>query len=271
MILDHASASHPGRVRDTNEDAVGLVVPDRGDVLRQRGAIFAVADGVGGHQAGEVASAMAVQDVVARYLSPTAPREIEAALTGAIQATNAHVHALAARPDAPTSGMQTTLSVLVLCGRTSYVAHAGDSRVYRLRGRTLAPLTADHSEVAEMVRLRLVKPEDAATHPRRSVLTRALGATPRLRPDFARASVEDGDTFVLCTDGLWGEVPDDAIREALAIDPARACDRLVEMACANGGGDNVTVAIVRVVDAGSPAAVPATVRLARLISGLRGG
>ena len=220
MILDHAAVTHPGRVRATNEDAVGQYVPVRPDVLRKRGAIFAIADGVGGLAAGEVASGTAIRDVLNGYTSPTAPHAVEAALTGAIQAANARVHAVAGAGDIETAGMQTTLSVLVLCGRQSYVAHAGDSRIYRLRDRTLTQLTADHSEAAELVRLRLITPEDAIHHPRRSVLTRSLGSTPRLRPDFARAPLEDGDRFLLCTDGLWGEVHDVDLAAAMALPSA---------------------------------------------------
>ena len=271
MILDHAMVTHPGRVRAVNEDAVGFLVPDRPDVLRKRGAIFAVADGVGGHAAGEVASAIAIRDVISGYGSPTAPHTVEAALTGAVQSANARVHAVADGVGSDTAGMQTTLSVLVLCSRQSYIAHAGDSRVYRLRDHTLTQLTADHSEAAELVRLRLISPEAAVTHPRRSVLTRTLGATPRLRPDFSRASLEDGDRFLLCTDGLWGEVLDDELAAAMEMHPAIGCDHLLSIANERGGGDNVSVAIIHVEDAGSPAPVPATVRLARLLSGLRGG
>jgi serine/threonine protein phosphatase PrpC len=271
MILDHAAVTHPGRVRAINEDALGHHVPERLDILRKRGAIFAVADGVGGHAAGDVASATAIRDVLAGYSSPTAPHAVEAALSGAIQAANARVHALAAGDSAETAGMQTTLSVLVLCGRQSYVAHAGDSRIYRLRDDSVTRLTADHSEAAELVRLRLITSEEAVNHPRRSVLTRTVGATPRLRPDFARAPLEDGDRFLLCTDGLWGEVDDSELAAAMAMPPAQGCDHLLAMANDRGGRDNVSVAIIHVTDAGSPAPVPATVRLARLISGLRGG
>ncbi|MBU6288573.1 MAG: PP2C family protein-serine/threonine phosphatase [Chloroflexota bacterium] len=271
MILDHAEVTHPGRIRPHNEDAVGCLLPERGDAIRKRGAIFAVADGVGGQSAGEVASAMAIRDVIAGYVSPTSPHAPEAALTGAVQAANARVHAVATGGAAETAGMQTTLSVLVLCGRQSFVAHAGDSRIYRLRDGTLSRLTADHSEAAELVRLRLIAPEDAASHPRRSVLTRTLGATPRIRPDFSRAPVEDGDRFLLCTDGLWGEVQDHEIASAMAMPPEGGCERLVAMANERGGGDNVSVSIIHVRDAGQQSPVPATVRLARLLSGLRGG
>lgn len=270
MILEHASATHPGLVRATNEDAVGHVLPERPDLLRRRGAVFAVADGVGGHAAGEVASATAIRDVLAAYYSPSAPHAVEAALTGAIQAANAHIHAMAAGDDAGLAGMQTTVSVLVLADRHSFVGHAGDTRVYRLRGATLSQLTADHSEAAELVRLRLVAPDQAASHPRRSVLTRTLGATARLRPDFARAPLEDGDTFLLCSDGLWGEVVDDELAAVMADPPDAGCERLVAMACDRGGGDNVTVAIIRVIDAGEAAPAPPG-RIARMLAGLRGG
>jgi protein phosphatase len=271
MILAHASVTHPGRVRPHNEDAVGSRVPDRPDALKKRGNIFAVADGVGGHAAGDVASATAVREVLAGYVSPTAPHAIEAALAGAVQTANARVHAMSMGMEARANVLQTTLSVLVLCARQSYLAHVGDSRIYRLREHTLVQLTADHSEAAELVRLKLIAPEEADTHPRRSVLTRTLGATPRLRPDFARAPVEDGDRFLRCTDGLWGAVRAQELADAMEMPPATGCDHLVTMANDRGGGDNVSVAIIHVDDAGSPAPVPATTRLARLLTGVRGG
>jgi len=271
MILERAAVSHPGLVRPSNEDAVGFLIPDRPEILSARGALFSVADGVGGLAAGEVASQTAVTVMADEYFSPRAPFGVEAALRLAAEAANRRVYALAQTPSPELNGMQTTLTALVVAGRQAYIAHAGDTRIYRLRGGTLTQLTADHSEAAELLRLRLITPAQAANHPRRSVLTRTFGGSLQLRPDFGRHAVDDGDVYLLCSDGLWGEVPDADIARELQGPVGEACDRLVEMACGHGGGDNVTVQCIRVLEAGpaKPASPPG--RIARLLSGLRGG
>lgn len=271
VILDIGTSTHPGAVRALNEDSVGHVVPDRSDVLERRGALFVVADGLGGHASGEVASATAVEVITEFYFSPRAPYGIEASLQTATQAANARVCSLAQSASDVVRGMQTTLSALVLAGRQAYIAHVGDSRIYRLRRGVFTQLTSDHSEAAELLRLRLITSEQAENHPRRSVLTRTIGSSLQLRPDFSRHSVEDGDLFLLCTDGLWGEVSDLEIAKVLEGPSTAACETLVEMACAHGGGDNVTVQCVRVEDAGVGRRDGPPGRLSRLLAGLRGG
>jgi protein phosphatase len=270
MILEAASASHPGLVRRQNEDALGGRMPDDPALLERRGALFAVADGLGGQAAGEVASRAAVDALLADYYSPRAPHRIEAALQQAVQAANLRVFNLARGRDPALRGMQTTLSALVLAGQQAYVAHVGDSRVYVLRGGRLTQLTADHSEAAELLRLRLITPEQARDHPRRNVLTRTLGQRPLVRPDFSRLPGQAGDLFLLCTDGVWGEVDEEAMREALQRPPADACRQLVALACGRGGRDNLSMYVVRV-RALAPAPAPPAGRLARALAGLRGG
>lgn len=271
MILERAAISHPGIVRPKNEDAYGFLIPDRTEVLTARGALFSVADGVGGLAAGEIASQTAVTVVADEYFSPRAPFGIEAALRLAAEAANRKVYALAQGSAPELSGMQTTLSALVIAGRQAYIAHAGDTRVYRLRRGTLTQLTADHSEAAELLRLRLITPVQASNHPRRSVLTRTFGGSLQLRPDFGRHGVEDDDVYVLCSDGLWGEVPDADIAHELEGPVDEACNHLVAMACSRGGSDNVTVQCIRVVEAGLARLASPPGRIARLLSGLRGG
>ena len=156
MILESACISRPGLVRQNNEDTLASRVPDDPAVLSNKGALFVVADGVGGMMAGEVASEAAVESFVAEYYSPRAAHQVEAALRQAAQAANLRVYNLAHGQNADWHGMQTTLSALALSGQTAYLAHVGDSRVYHWRDGTLTQLTNDHSEAAELLRLRLI-------------------------------------------------------------------------------------------------------------------
>ncbi len=143
--------------------------------------------------------------------------------------------------------MQTTLTALALCGSGAIVGHVGDSRAYRLHRGGLELLTTDHTQVHEMLRMRLITPEQAAKHPGRSVLTRSLGAELLLRVDVRREAVAAGDLFLLCSDGVWGEVSAEEIQERLphgALD--RACEELVQLAKARGGPDNMSLIAVKV-------------------------
>lgn len=235
-----------GRVREVNEDSLALVSPEDGAVLERKGHLAAIADGLGGHEAGQVASATAIEGLLGAYYAPSSPSRIEPALQHAVQAANLRVHNLAQREPTYRS-MQTTLSCLALVGSSAYVAHVGDSRIYLLRAGTLTRLTDDHSEAAELVRLRLAKPETLAEHPRRNVLTRTIGSQLLLRPDFRRLPVQTGDCFVLCTDGLWSEVSDDEIR--LAADdrePEAAAEQLIGLQLDRASLDNATVQVVKV-------------------------
>jgi protein phosphatase len=270
MILESSAASHPGLVRQNNEDSHAARVPDDAALQATRGALFAVADGVGGENAGEVASRTAIDALLEEYFSPRAPHQVEAALRQAVQAANLRVYNLAHGRDVSLQRMQTTLTAAVIAGPQAYVAHAGDSRAYLLRGSHLTQLTADHSEAAELLRLRLITPEQARNHPRRSVLTRTLGNNLLLRPDFARQPLQPGDRLLICSDGLWGEVGEEDLIEAARLPVDVGCERLVELACAHGGGDNVTVQLIHAAELDPAPPAPAG-RIARLLSGLRGG
>lgn len=241
-----AGRSESGRVRADNQDALALIIPDDPSVRERKGHLAVVADGLGGHAAGQVASATAVRELVAAYYAPTSSARVESALQHAIQAANIRIHALAHREPAYRS-MQTTVSCLVLAGAFAYLAHVGDSRIYLLRDGVLTQLTNDHSEAAELIRLRLARPEVLAEHPRRNVLTRTLGSQLMLRPDFRRLEVRSGDCFLLCTDGLWSEVAEEEIAGALEAEtPEQACQTLVDLQLGRASLDNVTVQVVKV-------------------------
>lgn len=226
-----AALTDSGRARPNNQDAYG-----------HRGQLYLVADGMGGHRAGEVASQLAVERILAAAAGADPLAELRQGMSDAHQA----IIAQAAR-DKDCEGMGTTVAALVLAEGRAYIAHIGDSRVYRSRGpAALTLLTRDHSLVEEMVRQGSLSPEEARNHPQRSVLTRALGTGEGLRAEYAEADLEKGDIFLLCTDGLTAEVGDEEIAGILAmpLTPEDKAARLVNLANEQGGSDNITVIVV---------------------------
>ncbi|WP_424184024.1 PP2C family protein-serine/threonine phosphatase [Actinokineospora sp. G85] len=234
-VIRVGAATDVGAVRAANEDAF-LVT----------GSVFAVADGMGGHAAGDVASAMAVEglrgldaEVVRR------PDDVRARLVR----VNADIVAASVREPAQ-AGMGTTVTGICLvdfAGSAHWVVfNIGDSRVYRYAEGALSQLTTDHSEVAELMAAGELTPEQAAVDVRRNVVTRALGSHVAPEPDLLVIPPSEGDRFLLCSDGLTGEVSDGVIAEVLAgvADPQEAAERLVADAVAAGGRDNVTVVVV---------------------------
>src|SRR5262249_68259 len=203
--------SDPGPMRDHNEDFAGVYAPTIPDDAWDRGPLFVVADGLGGHAAGEVASRTAVETVLGSWRSgsPGDPVHSIRRPTGA-----ANTPVFAQSLPAGRSGMATTLTALTFAGRDAVIAHVGDSRAYLVRGDTCRQLTTDHSRVGEMLRMKLISPEQAANHPARSQLTRTIGNEMIVQVDIVRDSIAAGDTFVLCSDGLWGEV---AAQEIVAV------------------------------------------------------
>ena len=220
-----------GRVRALNEDSYYL--PREGE------RFCAVADGMGGHNAGEVASAMAVQ-VFSRHM-----REVEyitgPALHAAVERANEAVYQ-AALENAGMSGMGTTFSALAEQTEVAFIAHVGDSRVYLVRGGAIMQVTTDHTLVEEMVQKGMITPSQARVHPRRNLITRALGTDERVRVDMLQLSVCPGDAFFLCSDGMTNYVEDAQILMT-ALSEGDWKDKLkslVATALENGGGDNIT-------------------------------
>jgi serine/threonine protein phosphatase PrpC len=241
-----ALRSHPGMRRPDNEDFVGAYAPREPD---DQGPLFVVADGMGGHAAGEVASRMAVETVLEMWTTGPAaqPRQ---ALRGAVRAANGAV--FAASLDHAHRGMGTTLVALALVGDEAIVAHVGDSRAYMVRDGQCSQLTADHSRVGEMLRARLITPEQAAHHPARSMLTRSLGHEAGVQVDLLRTDVRVGDAFVLCSDGLWDLVSQREIADAAVAGADEAAEKLLGMALERGAPDNVTAIVVRVTSRMAP-------------------
>ena len=246
LELEAGGRTDAGPHRETNEDSIGCFAPPDPHALERKGYLYVVADGLGGHNAGEVASSTAVAMLGEEYYSPSNHTRIEPALRQAVQAANMRILELTHRHPEYRS-METTLSAIAIAGAQAYVAHVGDTRIYHWRSGHLTQLTTDHSEAAELVRMRILKPERVREHPGRNALTRTLGGRLIPRPDYLRQPVQAGDQFAMCSDGLWSEVEDDEIAEVLsAYGPAEACHELLQRALARECRDNVSVQIVRV-------------------------
>jgi protein phosphatase len=237
MYLRAAARSDVGRRRRVNEDRYGE------DLAL---GLFLVADGMGGHTAGQVASGLAVEAMLDAVRAYTAGGSLTERLRGATASANQHIFSTAeASPEL--SGMGTTLVALLVSGGRAAVAHVGDSRMYRVRAGRIRQLTDDHSLVGELQRRGEISADAAREHPHRHVLTRALGVRAEAEPDLAELTVEPGDVFVLCTDGLTHHVRDEEIAKAVTgeADLDDACRRLIALTNARGGEDNVTVLLVR--------------------------
>ncbi|MBN3788840.1 protein phosphatase 2C domain-containing protein [Burkholderia sp. Ac-20353] len=232
-----ASRTDVGLVREINEDDC-VALPQRG--------LWAVADGMGGHSAGDLASRMIVQALERLPAPATLAAFIEDA-RAALDVTNAHLRESAARRGVRLIG--STVAVLLASGRQCGWLWAGDSRIYLYRDAHLTQLTLDHSHVAELQAQGRLTAQQARHHPAQHIITRAVGAAERLQLDERRIDVCDGDMFLLCSDGLSNEIDDADIATALAGgDCARATDALVDLALREGGRDNVTAIVIRADD-----------------------
>jgi protein phosphatase len=252
FTLTAAMLTDRGRVRETNEDAVAYMLPADGGPPR---ALAMVADGMGGHAAGEVASAMAVQIITRHYLDGTGG-DIASRLAASFAAANDAIRARAcAVPEC--AGMGTTCTTLAIQGGDAYLAHIGDSRAYRLSGGVLAQISVDHSLVGRLLSEGVISAAEADIHPERHVILQALGTAEHIAPQCLRLpqKLEPGDRFLLCSDGLSDLVPKPVLAAALVHPPAQACRVLLDAALAAGGSDNVSVGVIAV-DARTPAGGP---------------
>lgn len=238
MLLRSAARSHVGMRRQENEDRHALVT-DLG--------LYIVADGMGGHRAGQVASQLACEGAV-RAIETLQGASVSLAerLRHAVNSANREIF-IAAQRDAELSGMGTTFVGMLFDGERLALAHVGDSRAYLLRQGRLRALTDDHSIVGELLRRHEISEQDAREHPHRHVLTRALGVRSTTEPDLAEMTPQPGDIFILCSDGLTGHVSDEDIARWLTEceDLETAATGLVESANDAGGLDNITVVLVR--------------------------
>ncbi|AIE84013.1 Stp1/IreP family PP2C-type Ser/Thr phosphatase [Fimbriimonas ginsengisoli] len=242
-----AAKTDLGRVRQNNEDKFEYFVSEDPRVLASRGHVYVLCDGMGGHEAGEIASDLTVKTFIDVYLSHPAS-EATTAMAAAVTAANRFVLDNA-RTFPKRRGMGTTLTALILLQDQAYTVNVGDSRSYRLRNGELLRLTMDHTVIEEYVRSGLLTPEQAETHPHKHVLTRAIGGDADVRPDIEAYDLKVGDTFLLCSDGVMNHVSDDHIGEILRTkSPAEAAWNIVGQALLGGGTDNTTVIVVRVDD-----------------------
>ena len=228
--LVYSARTHVGLIREHNEDSLVALPP-----------LFAVCDGMGGHEAGEVASKIAIETLV-REAPETADGE---ALCRAVVAANHAVIEGAEKGDGR-PGMGTTCTSVIIDGLSLVISHVGDSRAYLLRDSKLTQLTQDHSLVADLVRTGRITEEEARIHPQRSVITRALGSDTAMVPDLYEVVLEPTDRLLINSDGLSGMVPDEDIEKILdsCVTPEECADTLIDAALAGGGHDNVTVIVV---------------------------
>lgn len=249
--LDAAARTDPGRRRSDNQDSILCEVGVEATM-----GLFAIADGMGGARAGEVASAIAIE-TLREELMPllnsaggTAGDADDVPLTERVRVTIEHCNERVLRhaeihPE--TRGLGSTLTLALVKGSLAVIGNVGDSRTYRVRDGAIESLTRDHSLVAHLAAIGHIAPDEVYSHPHRNYIYRALGSEADIQPDIFTERLRDGDALVLCSDGLWEMVRDDVIRQTVDVDTTSddTVTRLVAMANDNGGEDNISVIVVR--------------------------
>jgi len=245
--FESGAATHVGKVRRQNEDS---------HLVSAHSGVWAVADGMGGHSAGDLASRIVVEEL-ARIPPASSAAELLANCEARLVDANSHLMKLAGAHDGEIIG--TTVAVLLIYQEFFACVWAGDSRIYRIRSSEIQQLSVDHTEVQELVAEGKLSAEEARAWPRRNVITRAIGTYDDPELEMTNGALEPGDIFVICSDGLTNHVDD---REILALadgnPPQRACDLLVDLTLDRGATDNVTTVVVRFDPAVSAAAPSAT-------------
>lgn len=242
--MKFAAGTDIGLIRQLNEDSYRILPGSS-----QSPSVFIIADGMGGHNCGEVASRMAVdhlsEAINAEGAGLCASNDVGAELKRLVEAANRTVFEKSLeRPEA--NGMGTTLTMAVINKNIITAAHVGDSRLYLIRNGKMTQLTEDHSYIGELVKNGSLTREEAEHHPRKNIITRAIGSSAELDVDILSCEIEKDDIFLLCTDGLTNMVEEDKIyEEAVKNDPEKACSALIEAARLNGGEDNITVIVIK--------------------------
>ena len=234
-----------GNVRTNNEDAASFFRMAEENLLREKGYLLIVADGMGGHLAGEVASKMAVEIISEEYFKPTNENNKEKTLTRAFSTANKKIFDLASANE-QYRGMGTTCTALVVIAKTIYFAHAGDSRAYLYKDKRITRITEDHTYVQELVNNGDITSEQAETHPQRNILTNAMGTKPSLRVDTGKCHVsfDENDRLMLCSDGLYDYLTDDEIAAVMDKESLQdVADHFINEAKKRGGKDNITVVL----------------------------
>ena len=245
--IEAAILTDVGRQRANNEDSYLYWEPDSDADFRLKGRLAIVADGMGGYEGGQEASRLAVETVRSVYDNAFSGTSQDT-LSRAMETAHQNIQRFA-QEHPQFYGMGTTCTALAIVDGQISFAHVGDSRLYLIRHDSITRLTRDHSYVGRLVETGLVRSEDAESHPQRHILTAALGSGRDVTPHIPEHPVplEEGDSLLLCTDGLWGVVGDpDLARIVQTNPPAEACKKLVAMALDRGGPDNVTVLVLRI-------------------------
>jgi len=243
LEIDFAELSDPGRIRAGNEDYLGHVAPETPEQARSQGWLFALADGVGGHAKGEVASQTAIEAVLEGFREAPKGQSLTALLQSLVRKANTSV-----LDAGMNSGMATTLVACALRYDRAVIGHVGDSRCYLVRGKSAALLTRDHTIASEHSRLGLLSSGEIARAETRHILSRSLGTELSVSPDVSEYQVLPGDVLLLCSDGLHGAVSDKEIAAIISETPdvELAARALVALANEKDGSDNVTAQVVRV-------------------------
>ncbi len=256
--IDTGKATSVGLVRDHNEDSfLALELSLGGGMEGIYFCLAAVADGLGGHEGGEIASDLALrllaENMIYSVVTPPLKsdfavltrKSISQRLRQAVKKVNSEVYL---QGQLKRNGMATTLVAAAVIGQTACIANVGDSRIYLLEESGLRRISKDHSLVEEMVDAGDIQPEEIYTHPRRNIITRCLGTGPEVKVDLFAEELKPGNSLLLCSDGLWEMVRDNELQDILlAADNARsACDRLVARANEKGGVDNITAVVLKV-------------------------
>ena len=232
-----------GMIRTNNEDMGMFYRMADEEMVRQKGYLLIVADGMGGHQAGEVASSLAAQTVSSEYYHNSKHSNIEKALDKAFHVANDKIYEMSVS-DAACRGMGTTCTAMALVGSSIYYAHAGDSRAYHIRDSVITQVTQDHTYVQELVNAGEITSAEAVKHPKRNILTNAMGTKPTLRVDTGKHGTDFGfdDRILLCSDGLYDYLTDEELAGILHNRSLQdAAEYMVNEAKQRGGHDNITV------------------------------
>lgn len=258
-IIESGKSSNKGMIRTTNEDSMlTLELSLKTNTECILANLYAVADGLGGLEDGEIASKIAIRSLSETVLSSILPalrtelclpsqELIQKLLSDAVQLTNQMVFNWSQKEN---KRLGTTLTTLFIVGSNVVIANIGDSRIYLLRDGVLRKLTIDHSFVAGLVEKGEIKPEEVYTYPYRNIITRCLGMESNIEIDLYNEEIKSGDTYLLCSDGLWEMVLDDEIHRLIEQneDPQVACEKLIQTANQNGGTDNISVILFKVLD-----------------------
>jgi protein phosphatase len=250
LDIEFAERTDVGRVRDHNEDYLGYAIPATPTQVRSHGWLFALADGVGGHEKGEVASQVAIESMIAGFRKAKGGEAHIDVLPRLVQEANAHVFGTAVAGGRTLAGMATTIVACALRFDHAVVAHAGDSRCYMIRNGRAAQLTRDHTMASEQVRLGLVTTQEASESSIRHILSRSLGTELIVNVETNNHQLFAGDVLLLCSDGLHGSVEASEMAALCSHggDLLAAAEKLVALANDRGGSDNISVQLIRVRD-----------------------